>query len=329
MHTHCARLRLARIDTGVERQNYIDAASRFSECIDFYEKLSKKDPVVERQIAWLNYLRAKCCFLAYVFFNDERYKLKIIDHLKDAMKYGYTSWFSGLQLVINEIENIAKEEEEFIYNVEIQSSKEQLIRSWEEFYRSNSTRKRNPIQTWESYRTNLLEKAHGVVCDTLVRTFQLMGFEVRNLSKLEGTPDLLLFSGLQNKFVCLVEVKTKEGGDTVRREDVDQVGGHKTSYQREYPDHLVYPIVFTNKEKVSNVALEKAKSNVKILRAAEFVTFMGSYKEIMEKGWTVKHPSERLQVMEKIPTTDDFQRILEPSSEPVVKVEDFESIVKW
>ena len=312
-----------------ERQNYIDAASRFSECIEFYEKLNKKDHLIERQIAWLNYLNAKCCYLAYVFFKDERYKSRIIEHLKDSIKYGYTSWFSGLQLVINEIENVTEREEEFVYGIEVQSFKEQLIRSWDEFYRSNSTRKRNPIQTWESYRTDLLEKAHGVLCDTLVRTFKLMGFEVRNLSKAEGKPDLLSFSSLQKKFVCLIEVKAKEQGNTVGREDIDQVGGHKASYQREYPDYQVYPIVFTNKEKISDVAIEKAKNNVKILRAVEFVTFMGNYKEIMEKGWTIKHPSERLQVMEKIPTTDDFQKILKPSLEPVVKVEDFDSIVKW
>jgi len=272
-----------------ERQNYMDAASRFSECIKFYEKLNKKGHLIERQIAWLNYLNAKCYYLAYAFFRDERYKSKIIEHLKDSIKYGYTSWFSGLQLVINEIENIT-EKEEVIYGVEVQSFKEQLIRSWDEFDRANSTRKRNPIQVWESYRTNLLEKAHGVVCDTLVKTFKLMGFEVRNLSKIKGKPDLLLFSNLQNKYVCLLEVKTKEQGNTLGREGVDQVGGHKVSYQREYPGYQIYPIVFTNKEKISDIALEKAKINVKILRAAEFATFMNNYKEIMERGWSIRHP---------------------------------------
>lgn len=312
-----------------ERRNYIDAAVHFSECIEFYQKLNQKGYLVERQIAWLNYLTAQCYYLAYVFFNDEKYKAKIIDHLKDSIKYGYTSWFSGLQLVINEIGNIAEKEEEFIYDIEVQGFKERLIRNWHEFYRTNSTRKRNPIQTWESFRTNLLEKAHGVVCDTLVRTFELMGFEVRNLSKVTGKPDLLLFSNLKNRYICLVEVKTKEQGDTLGREAVDQVGGHKASYQREYPDYQIYPIVFTNKKEISDIAIEKAKNYVRIIRAVEFVSFMGNYKEIMEKGWTIKHPSERLQLTEKIPTSDDFQKIFEPSLEPVVKVEDFDSIVKW
>ena len=101
---------------------------------------------------------------------------------------------------------------------------------------------------------------------------ELMGFEVSVIKKAKGKPNLLVFSNAGKRYMSIVEVKTKESSDVLKTKDVDQIGGHRTGYQRKFPDRPVYPLIFTNKGDISKEAIEKAKGNVRILRRSEFLT---------------------------------------------------------
>jgi hypothetical protein len=309
-----------------ERQSYLEAAERFRGCIKHYEKLKGASQIVDRQVAWLNYAAANCLYLAYIFFNNEKYKEEAIKHLELAMKSGYTSWFSGLQIVINELIE-AKEEEEAIFNIETQSFKESLLRKWNEFYSSNSIGKRNPFETWEKMRQTLATGTHDVICDALEDVLELMGFEVTVTKKVQGKPDLIVFSNIGKRYMSIVEVKAKETGDIVKSEDVDQIGGHRTQYQSKYPDRSVYPLIFTNKGDLAKEAIEKARGNVRVLRSSEFTTFMSKYIELMEKGWKIEDPIERLSFMEKIPSLEKFETVFKSSNEPLVSLDELLSIL--
>ena len=304
-----------------ERQNYSEAAERFYGCIEHYQKLKSTSQIVDKQIAWLNYAVADCLYLASIFFKNDKYKKDAIKHLELAMKSGYTSWFSGLQIVINELTE-AKEEEEAIFNIETQSFKESLLRKWNEFYSSNSIGKRNPFETWEKMRQTLAAGTHDAICDALEDVLELMGFEVTVVKKAQGKPDLIVFSNIGKRYMSIVEVKAKKTGDVVKSEDVNQIGGHRTQYQKQYPDRPVYPLIFTNKEELAKEAIEKARGNVRVLRSSEFTTLMSKYIELMEKGWKIEDPIERLSFSEKIPSLEKFETLFKSSNEPLVSMDE-------
>lgn len=312
-----------------ERQSYLDAAASFAECISLYEKLGVSDPLKDvrtRQIAWLHYITAKCYYLAFLFFRNKRYKEQAIEHLNLSMKFGFTSWFAGLQVVVNELKEI-KEEEETIFNLEVQNFKESLLRKWNGFYRRNSIGKRKPLKTWEKTRDILLKGTHNAVCDALEQTLELMGFEVTNLKRAIGTPDMIAFSNVGKRYVVIVEVKTKESSDVIQAGDVDQISGHQQNYQSKYPDRMVYPVVFTNKGSVSETAALKAKKNVRILRSSVFSALMTKYIELMEKGWQIEDPTMRLAFMEKIPILNKFEDVFKPTEQPIVTLDEINAIL--
>lgn len=309
-----------------ERRSYLEASECFNNCIKHYEKLKDLDQTMNRQVAWLHYVMANCSYLAHLFYKHEKYKEEAIKHLELAMKSGYTSWFSGIQVIVNELRE-AKQEEETIFNIEVQSYKESVLRKWSEFYSSNSFGKRNPFEAWEKMRQNLATGTHDSICDTLEDVLELMGFEVSVIKKAKGKPDLLVFSNAGKRYMSIVEVKTKESSDVLKSEDVDQIGGHRTGYQRKFPDRPVYPLIFTNKGDISKEAIEKAKGNVRILRSSEFLTLMSEYIDLMEKGWKIEDPAERLAFMEKVPALEKFEILFMTSSEPLVSLDEINSIL--
>ncbi len=125
--------------------------------------------------------------------------------------------------------------------------------------------------------------------------------------------------------IVVVEVKTKETKDVLKREHVDQIGGHRIQYQKKYPDRPVYPVVFTNKSEISSEAVEKAKGNVRILRSSEFVTLMTKYIELMAKGWNIEEPAERVAFIERIPSLENFENLFKSSEDPIVTLDDINS----
>lgn len=312
-----------------ERQNYLDAIKHFSGCIEFLLKQESIDDSAKRRIAWLYYLIAKNYYLCFEYFKKEEYKELTIENLSKAIDYGYTSWFSGLQTLVAELSETKMEDDEIVFDLHAQAFKERTIRSWIEFKRANSSRKRNPQQTWENMRETLLSGTHNAVCSVLKQVLELVGFEVRDHRNEEGKPDLVAFSNAtKERYLCMIEVKTRETGDNVVRKDVDQISGNRTVYQREYPDHTVYALLFTNKEGHSSTAIEKARNDVRLLRSIEFASFMNAYYELMERGWSLKHPSERLALTEKVPSLDRFQTIFMAQDDPTVELEDFNSLVE-
>ena len=85
--------------------------------------------------------------------------------------------------------------------------------------------------------------------------------------------------------------------------------------------------MFTNKGDISKEVTEKAKGNIRILRSSEFVTLMSKYIELMEKSWRIEDPTERLAFMDKIPALKKFGTVFKTSSEPLVSLEEINSLL--
>ena len=165
-----------------------------------------------------------------------------------------------------------------------------------------------------------------------------MGFEVHRNYDRENEPDLLLFATTGTRYVCLVEVKTKDEKvqksdetkpELVGRDGVDQVGGHKPRYQTKYPNWKIYSLLYTNKEGFSDAALSKAQNNVRLLRSIEVVSFLGRFFELMEKGWKATETYAQGMVMAKMPIPAEYELILSPRADPLITIEDFLGLVKW
>jgi len=176
-------------------------------------------------------------------------------------------------------------------------------------------------------RQTLTAGSHDSICDTLADVLELMGFEATVIKRAQAKPDLLVFSNIGSRYLSIVEVKAKEKSDILKTEDVDQIGGHRAYYQGKYPDRPVYPLIFTDKGDLAKEAVEKAKGNVRVLRSSEFTTFMSKYIELMEKGWKIEEPTERLSFMEKIPSSEKFEKIFKSSNEPLVSLDELLSIL--
>ena len=154
-----------------------------------------------------------------------------------------------------------------------------------------------------------------------------LGFEVHSHRHERGKPDMLAFSVFGKKYLVVIEVKTKDQGNELSRGDVDQVTGHKAGYQSEYPDHLVFPLVFTNKSKVSDTAQEKAQHNARILPASAFVTFMRRYFDVMEKSPLASDPTIRLSLTERIPGLEGMVPVLTARETAVISQKELESFL--
>ena len=317
------------------RQNYLEAAQRFVECGKLYLKARVGTESAKRQAAWSNYMAGMCFYLAYLNYGASDYKEKAVKSLSSAVKEGGSSWFSGLQLVVDELSE-AKTAEEVVFNTEVQDFKERLLRTWKEFAASNTTKRRNPRVVWGEIVSALSTGKHGEICDKLKVVFEQMGFEVRRRDDEEGMPDLELFANVGSHYVCIVEVKTKEqtkpdqdGKHVVSREDVDQLSGHRPSYQTQYSGRPIFTMIFTNREEISETAAAKAANSVRILKGTEFASFLNRFFELMERGWTASNPYEVLKVMQLALMPSDYESILKPAEVPLVSIEDINKIVKW
>lgn len=315
------------------RQNYVNASKQFTICAEYYGK--RKDELSVRKSSWFNYLSAFCNYLAYIEYNGDEYRQKALECLKYASENGKTSWFSGLQAVINDLQQKPKMGDADIVNLELEDFKERLFRSWKEFKDSNTSKKREPKRTWEQIREKLSTGTHGEVCDRLKTVFELMGFEVRKRSNEIGEPDLEVFSTAKSRYVVLIEVKTMEQSEkdgkvttSVSRDDVDQIGGHKPRYQSLYPGKTIYAILFTNKDGFSTTAIDKAFKNVRLLKSAEFSSFLNRFFELMEKAWSARSPYEKLGVMAKMVTPDKYEILFVPSEKPEILIEDLNALLQ-
>jgi hypothetical protein len=266
-------------------------------------------------------------YLSYNYYNNKEYKDLCILELKDALNIGKSSWFSGLQLIINEISDI-KEDNKSLNEFEMLSGRETLIREWQQFWRDNSTKKRTPEDAWELLRQKLLVGSHNEMADSLETLFSLMGFEVRPLREVKGEPDLLVFPTMgSEQYSFIIEVKSKQtDGSQIKVSDVDQISGHKTRYEHKYINYKIFPILFTNKEEIDSMAIEKAKDNVKIIRNADFTILMAKYFDLIKISREADDPMKRLGVMQKIPSTDNFLTIFRPSLNPIATLDEISSI---
>ena len=320
----------------IERQDYLGSAKTFEECAKRLESEASKDELANRYRAWFHYLAAHCYYLALHYFGSEEYRMLALENVEKAMKLGTTAWYAGLQLVVNELKQEPVSEDTTIQAIEYET-REKICRNFQEFKWNNSTKRRNPRQKWEQNMRGLLGGRHDPVCDILKEIFEIMGFEVRNMtrSREQNIPDLLLFS-ISTKTLIPVEVKTlEEEADLseLRSGDVDQIGGHRERYKEQYPDFNVYPLVFTNRKSIAESAIEKAENRVRILKAPEFCQYLEDYFKLMEqsweKPWKNRNRYEKLKIIEKISVPEDLAGIFKPNKNPVIQLDELRALAIW
>jgi hypothetical protein len=296
-----------------EGRNYVDAARDFEEAA---KQCDKPDMVLHR--AWLHYLCAFSYYLATLFYKDTSYEQKTIENLNLAIKLGTNGWFGGLRVVQSEL-NKSPLDENLLSQIEGQQFGERLVRAWQEFFARNQ-RRQTPNQAWEDLCRGLQEGTHNEICDALGTMLELIGFEVHHLRTVKGKPDMLAFSIFGTKYLIIIDVKSRETGDELGRADVDQVTGHKANYQKEYPDHRVFTLVVTNKNKQSDTAIEKAKHNTRIILSATLVAFLRKYWPLIEAAQQLTDAHQRLELVTRIPALPGLIPILEPKELPVIEL---------
>jgi len=302
-----------------DRRNYVDAALSFEQAIKDYE-----GQPTSLYPAWLHYLCAFAYHLAARFYNDASYKKKANENLNRAIVIGSNSWFSGLQLVRTQL-NESQLDEKMVSEIEAQQFGETLVRAWQEFYARNQ-RKRTPDQAWEALCQGVQAGTHDEICDALGALLELIGFEVHHFRKVKGKPDMLAFSVFGTKYVAVIEVKSRETGVELGRDEVDQVTGHKAGYQLEYPNYRIFTLVVTNKEKQSDTAIEKAKHNTRIVTSASLVAFFRKYWPLIEEAQQSSEAHKRLDLITRIPSLQSIVQILEPKEVPLIELSELNVI---
>ena len=86
-------------------------------------------------------------------------------------------------------------------------------------------------------------------------------------------------------------------------------------------------MLFTNKDSFSDTAVDKAFKNVRLLKCAEFSSFLGRLLEMMEKAWNARSAYEKLAVMAKMITPDRYETLFIPSEKPEIAIEEFSIFV--
>jgi hypothetical protein len=228
------------------------------------------------------------------------------------------------------MENNELENEKLVYDINIQTVKETVLRNCQEYFRDNTSKNRTPRESWERMRNVVLKGSHNQIRDELNKTLELMGFEVRIMRRMDGEPDLLLFSNIgDTKYLCLIEIKSKEKDNgEITAENINQISGNIQKYRNQYPEYVVYPILFTNKEEVHNLAYEKAVNNVRILKAPDFTGFMLEYYDLIEQSSQINSLPEKYALLEKIPTPVDFVTLFTPKEEVIANYDEFRKIIK-
>jgi len=137
---------------------------------------------------------------------------------------------------------------------------------------------------------------------------------------------MLAFSVFGTKYVVVIEVKSRENGIELGRDEVDQVTGHKAGYQLEYPNYRIFTLVVTNKDKPSDTAIEKAKHNTRIVTSATLVAFFRKYWPLIEEAQQSTDAHKRLDLITRIPSLQGIVEILEPKGVPLIELSELNAI---
>lgn len=287
--------------------DFLAAAKAFENCIS-----DQKDPLSTRTSAWYHYLAAHSYYLCYMRYGEERYKEACVGHLENAIGMGQRTWFSGLRLVLASVNNQAHDKA-IIADMQTNDFRESVIRSWEEFFDHISDKNHNPDKRWGEIRSQLLKGSHGQVADSLKTVLDLLGYETRRLDKKQGEPDVIMIATNVARYLVLVEIKTREEeGVMVGTDAVGDVLGYVPMYESKYPGQKVVPVIFTNKDEYSDVAMKKATGAVKLIRAKEFDILLVRLFELMKQFRNIGDIYMKAPLMTKIPTPAQVFNLFNP-----------------
>lgn len=301
--------------------DFVKAARAFEGCIP-----ATKGRSMARISAWYRYLAAHSYFLSFMRYGDPKNKNACIEHVEKAIEEGQNTWFSGLRLVIATV-NQETQDKSVIADVQTNDFRESVIRSWDEFFQHVADKNHNPDKRWSEIRSQLLKGTHGQVADSLKTVFDLIGFETRRLDKKQGEPDLIMIATSVSRYLVLLEIKTKEEeGAQVGTDAVGEVLSYVPMYEGKYPGQTIEPVIFTNKDEYSEVALKKSSGAVKLIRATEFDVLLLRFYELMKEFRNVEDIYTKAPLMTRIPTLAELFKLFDPS-ETLLGIDQIDQVI--
>lgn len=314
----------------VVNQNYYAASQIFKQCAEYWSK--ETSPQVGRRAAWFWYWSAMCDYLQFKLQNaGEMLKKTCIEKLETAISVGNSGWFNNIRIIVNELKGEAIDKNMLLDSVDW-TFREKVLRNWMDFNINNTTKKRTPLSVYENLLTKTQTGSHDEILNAVKELFYLYGFEVRDYSHKQGETDLHFYANdVQNKYMVLVEIKSKKESDVLGKGDVDQAKSNISIYQQKYSGMgmKVYCLIVTNKSIIDSLAVDSAKNQCKIMKADSAVYLSRFYLPLMEESWKLSDvPYERVLLLNKIPTLETLRNLFEENEKPEITKDDIEKIFK-
>lgn len=311
-------------------QNYYAASQIFKQCAEYWSK--ENSIQVGRRTAWFWYWSAMCDYLQFKLQNaGEPLKRTCIAKLETAISIGNSGWFNNIRVIVNELKGEAIDKTMLLDSVDW-TFREKVLRNWIDFSINNTTKKKTPLSVYEGLLTKIQAGNHEEMSKAVEELFYLYGFEVRNYSHKQGESDLHFYANdIQEKYMVLVEVKSKKESDVLGKKDVDQAKSNISIYQQKYSGigMKVYCLIVTNKSTMDPLSIESAKKQCRIIRSDSTVHLAKSYLPLMEESWKLSDdPYERVLFLDKIPTLETLGSMFEETEQPEITKDDIEKIFK-
>lgn len=313
----------------ITNKNYYTASQLFTQCADEYSSQGSGFQN-RRRSAWFWYWAAICDYLQFKYQNaGEALKKDCIEKFESAIKQGNSGWFNNMRVIVNELKGETTESA-VIQNSVDWTFREKVLRNWKDFSANNTIKRKTPLSAHAKLLEDMQKGSHEVILKAAEELFYLYGFEVRNFSRQQGESDLHFYANdTQNKYMVLVEVKSKKDSDVLGKTDVDQAKSNITHYQQKYSmmGMEVYCLIITNKSVIDPLAIKSAKRTCKILKSNAAMHLAKLYLPIIEKSWKLPDDHyERVLFLDKIPTLENLRSLFEESDEPEIIPADVEKI---
>ena len=280
--------------------------------------------------AWFSYLAALNYYNAYTAYHQPQALTKCQESLRKAMSEGSTSsWFNRLGEVLNElVEDTSQGVKVDTASIEARRIKEQISADYDNFVNMNNSRKKTWQAAFTDLRMNLRTGTHGEMLVAVEEMFGMMGYKPKRGDKNKGEPDLIAISAhTLDKYQLSIELKTKEEGETEKKESVSQTLTDAKVIGKRAADYLTVPLLITQKEKFSEDAIRSAQKEVILLRTEGFDILLGRLYSRIERWISLTSVHQQQAFIDSIISPHELLKLFTVGESPEVTAKMIESEV--
>jgi hypothetical protein len=310
--------------------NYENAGQLFDFVAEDYANNTDRFPDESlRMLSAFNYyLSAMCYYNAQTFYGNPKDKQQCLLALRKAIENGgESSWFNHLRAIYNSLTE--KDAEKLAFDsvrIEVRKVKEDIAEKYEDFINTNSSKNKNWKDAFNQIISDVSNGSHGQMLVALRRYFELLGFETFLGDNSKGEPDIIAVTPPMTwKYQLAIEAKTMEKGVEESVASVTQVMGDAKYVERK-TSLKTLALLVTQKETVSQKAIEIAKQQVRILSTSRLEIIMKQTLKAIDT-WAGLPTSERTQFIDSIISHFELIKLFVPTDSPVLTSEDLNSIV--